>query len=90
MITLTGHLFCANATEAALLREHLADHIRLSRAEPGCLSFNVTPTDDPLVWAVDEAFSDLAAFEAHQARTRTSAWHKATAHFRREYRSSGL
>ncbi len=90
MITLSGRLICANATEADLVREHLADHLRLTRAEPGCLSFNVVPTDDPLVWQVDESFTDRAAFEAHQARMRGSAWYKATAHLKRDYRTTGL
>lgn len=90
MITLTGRLICSSPTEADLVREHLAEHVALTRAEPGCLSFVVRPTDDPLVWQVDEAFTDRAAFDAHQARTRASAWHKATAHLKRDYRSSGL
>ncbi len=89
MITLTGHLICANTTEAGLVREHLPDHVRLTREEPGCLSFNIRPTTDPLVWQVDEAFTDRAAFDAHQARTRTSAWYKATAHLKRDFRISG-
>ncbi len=90
MITLTGHLICADGTEARIVREHLPEHIRLTRAEPGCLSFNVLPTADPLVWQVDESFTGRTAFEAHQARTRASAWYKATAHVRRDFRTDGL
>ncbi|MGA0542341.1 putative quinol monooxygenase [Neotabrizicola sp. VNH66] len=90
MITLSGRLICANAVEADLVATLLPEHMRLTRAEPGCLSFNVLPTADPLVWHVDEAFTDRAAFDAHQARTRASAWHKATAHLKRDYRTSGL
>jgi quinol monooxygenase YgiN len=89
MITLTGQLICANATEAGIVREHLPEHVRLTRAEPGCLSFNVLPTADPLVWQVDESFTDLAAFEAHQTRTKASVWHKATAQVKRDFRISG-
>lgn len=90
MISLSGRLICANATEADLVRQHLPEHLRLTRAEPGCLSFQVTATDDPLIWQVAESFTDKAAFEAHQSRTRASAWHAATAHIRREYRLTGL
>lgn len=90
MITLTGHLICADATEADIVRKHLPEHVRLTRAEAGCLSFNVLPTADPLVWQVDESFSDAAAFEAHQARTRASIWHRATAHVKRDFRTEGL
>lgn len=85
MITLSGRLICANADDLALIRAHLPDHIRLSRAEVGCLSFEVHETADPLVWSVDETFTDQAAFDAHQARTRASAWFAATAHIKRDY-----
>ena len=78
-ITVTGTLTCSTADEAALVAAMLPEHIRLSRAEPGCLTFNVTRTDDPLVWRLDESFVDRAAFEAHQTRTRASAWFGATA-----------
>lgn len=90
MITLSGTLTCADAAEAALVRAHLPEHIRLTRAEPGCLSFAVIATDDPLVWRVEETFQDRAAFAAHQARSRASAWHGATADIRRDYRLAGL
>ena len=90
MITLSGRLISGNAVEADLVASLLPEHIRLTRAEPGCLSFSVTRTSDPLVWQVEERFTDRAAFDAHQARNRASAWYKATAHLRRDYRSSGL
>lgn len=85
MITLLGRLICANAAEVALIHTHLPEHIRLSRAEPGCLSFEVQPSDDPLIWSVRETFTDQAAFDAHQLRTRASDWFRATASIRREY-----
>ncbi len=86
MITVTGTLTCATAEEAGIVRALLPDHIRLSRREPGCLSFDVTATDDPLVWRLHETFTDRAALEAHQARTRASAWFRATAHLARDFR----
>lgn len=89
MIRLTGQLICADAHEAAIVTTHLPDHIRLSRAEAGCLHFDITPTDDPLVWQVDETFTDQAAFDLHQQRTRASAWWTATAAIRREFRVLG-
>lgn len=85
MITVTGTLTCATAEEAALVRAHLPDHIRLSRAEPGCLTFNVEPTDDPLVWRLDESFADKAAFKAHGDRMRLSAWYQVTAGLARKF-----
>lgn len=62
MIDVTGTLTCATEAEAALVRALLPDHIRLTRAEPGCLTFNITATADPLIWQLDESFTDRAAF----------------------------
>ncbi len=67
------------------MHTHLPNHIRLTRAEPGCLRFEVLPTSDPMVWTVEETFVDQHAFEAHQARTRSSEWAHETASIRREY-----
>jgi quinol monooxygenase YgiN len=85
VIRLTGHLICADAQEAAIVAAHLPDHIRLSRAEAGCLQFEITPTDDLLVWLVEESFTDQAAFDAHQHRTRASQWWAATSGIRRVF-----
>lgn len=85
MIRVTGTLTCLTATEAEIVLARLPDHIRLSRAEPGCLSFNVDRTDDSLVWRLDETFTDRAALEAHQARTRASTWFAATAQLGRDF-----
>lgn len=84
-VALSGKLVCASSDEADLVRQFLPEHIRLTRQEPGCLSFEVTETDDPLVWRVEELFADAAAFDAHQARTRASEWARETAAIRREY-----
>lgn len=84
-VRLTGTLTCATLADAALITRYLPDHIALSRAESGCLAFAVTPTADPLVWQVAEAFATRAAFDAHQTRTRASAWFAATGHIRREF-----
>lgn len=89
-VTLSGRLICADAAQAGIVRDHLADHIRLTMAEPGCISFAVEATSDPLVWQVDERFVGADAFAAHQERVRASAWGVATAGIRREYRISGL
>lgn len=85
MIRVTGTLTCATADEAELVRANLPEHIRLSRAEPGCLTFNVEPTDDPLVWRLDESFADKAAFKAHGDRMRSSAWFTVTQRLARNF-----
>ncbi|MCU0912530.1 MAG: antibiotic biosynthesis monooxygenase [Rhodobacteraceae bacterium] len=83
-ITVTGYLR-ARPEDRALIKRLLPEHIRLSRAEPGCLKFDVVAS--PTVadaWELDEAFVDRAAFEAHQACTRASAWGRETAHILRD------
>jgi quinol monooxygenase YgiN len=85
IVRLTGQLICAHAGDAAVVAAHISEHIRLSLAEPGCLSFSVTPTEDPLIWRVAESFADQAAFDAHQTRTRASDWYRQTAHITRSY-----
>nr|WP_253913344.1 antibiotic biosynthesis monooxygenase [Pseudoruegeria sp. HB172150] len=82
---MTGFLRCADEAEAARVQKFLPEHIRLTRAEPGCLSFDVTETQDPLVWSVAERFLDRAAFDAHQARAGASAWAEATKGIARDY-----
>ena len=88
MIRVTGSLICATAEEAAVVRRLLPAHIRLSRAEPGCLTFSVDATENPLVWRLDESFVDRAALEAHQVRTRASDLFKATATLGRDFKTS--
>lgn len=85
MIRLRGQLRCMSDDEAAQVRAHRGDHIALTRAEPGCLTFDITDTDDPLTFEVMESFRDRPAFDAHQARTRLSPWFEATRHILRDF-----
>jgi len=85
MVRLSGFLRCVSDDDVELVRHHLPDHIRLTRAEPGCISFEVSQTDDPLVWRVEELFVDRSAFEFHQQRTRASAWFTVTSAIPRDY-----
>ncbi|WP_150958437.1 GNAT family N-acetyltransferase [Microbacterium testaceum] len=82
-VTLRGELRCADAAEAERVRAHLGEHIALTRAEPGCLSFDVTPTETEGVWSVSERFVDEAAFDAHQRRVSSSVWGRETAGIQR-------
>ena len=90
MIRLRGQLICATSEESAAVQAHVAEHTRLSRAEPGCLSFEVTPTDDPLRWEVLETFRTQTDFNAHQARTRASDWFDATHNILRDFRVEAI
>ncbi len=84
-IRLRGLLVCADEAEAALVNEYLPRHVELTRKEPGCLRFEVTPSSDPFVWTVEEVFTDRAAFDAHQQRVRQSEWGRHTLGIAREY-----
>ncbi len=85
MIHLSGHIDVPPRRRAAVAAA-LPDHIRATRAEPGCLSFEVSP--DPHIpgrWQVRETFRDRASFAAHQARTRASRRGELTAGLPRHY-----
>ena len=84
-VRLSGLLVCASAAEAELVERYLPRHVELTRSEPACLSFDVTPTSDPLVWQVEELFADEAGFADHQERAAASEWGRATAHIERRY-----
>lgn len=89
-VTLTGTLSCATDAEIATVSELLPAHIAITRAEPGCISFEVTQSANPHIWHVAEEFSSEAAFQAHQARVSASEWGMRTAGIARDYVVSGL
>ena len=81
MVTLEGTIY-APPDQLEATQTALAEHIALTRAESGCLSFEVLPNpDNPLAFQVKEAFIDAEAFAAHQARTGASYWGKLTRGF---------
>lgn len=84
-VYLEGHL----DVPAARLGEVMAalpEHVARTQAEPGCLSFSVTPCEDVAGrLLVREVFRDQASFDAHQARTRASRWCEITAGIPRHY-----
>lgn len=86
---LSGFVVCANEREASVIRQHLPEHIALTRAERGCLSFEVRESIDPLVWLVDEHFDTDEAFAAHQARVASSDWGRLTQGIERRYTITG-
>jgi len=85
-VILSGHLDVPDA-DIAIVEEHLSTHIILSRAECGCISFDVrVDPENPNRYLVDEEFTTQAAFDAHQTRTKHSDWGRATAHLQREFK----
>ena len=88
-VYLAGHI----TVPAKARRDVLAllpQHIRLTRREAGCLRFDVTQdTKQPSRFHVIEVFSSPAAFDAHQRRSRDSAWARATENCPRDYVIAG-
>ncbi|MFY0597223.1 MAG: antibiotic biosynthesis monooxygenase [Cognatishimia sp.] len=78
MIRLTGYIDVP-AERYADVAAALPEHIALTRAEPGNLTFHVT--ENPTVphrYEISETFVDKAAFEFHQARAGASPWAEIT------------
>lgn len=84
-VGLHGRLICADAGQMMTVLTHLPGHVDLSRAEPGCLRFQIAQSDDPLIWTLDEIFADDAAFAAHQSRMLASEWGQASTGITRDF-----
>lgn len=74
LVAVSGHLTCPDPAQMLLMLDLSPQHVALSRAEPGNLRFDLTQTEDPLRWRLDELFADDAAFAAHGARMAGSRW----------------
>ncbi len=69
-----------------IVKLELPLHCELTRKEPGCLVFDVTPNEsNQNRFDVYEEFSGIAAFEAHQARVKSSRWGQVTKNVVRHY-----
>jgi len=68
------------------VRAALPQHIALTRAETGCVAFDVTEDASvPGRFTVSETFVDQTAFDTHQARTKASDWFRVTEGIPRHY-----
>ncbi|WP_392340638.1 putative quinol monooxygenase [Moritella marina] len=84
-VILKGFIIVPTADLSAV-KKALISHKELTRNEPGCLMFNVTPSEINFNrFDVYEEFINKTAFEQHQARVKGSAWAKATANVQRHY-----
>lgn len=84
-VTLSGYIEVPTNDLEAVERE-IDNHIQLTRAEAGCLVFEIVQSEgDRCRFDVYEEFSDRAAFEAHQARVKASTWGRVTAGVARHY-----
>jgi quinol monooxygenase YgiN len=73
------------------LRHALREHLRLSLEEPGCQRFELHEHPEvPGRIELDEAYTDKAAFRAHQARSAASDWARASADVARHLTVTGL
>lgn len=85
MIELSGYIDVP-LDELERVRHALAEHIRLTRLEAGCILFEVTEDEaTPGRFTVLERFSDQAAFDAHQARVKASDWGHISRNVSRQY-----
>lgn len=89
-ITLTGHII-APAHQLQAVRDALVEHIALTRAEDGCIVFNVDEHATQVGrFDVYEEFVDAKTFAAHQSRVRESNWGKVSINASRHYTIDGL
>ena len=85
MIKLTGYIDVPVGRREAIAAA-LPLHIALTRAETGCLRFDVIPDADiEGRYNVSELFTDRASFEAHQDRIRSSDWGEISSGIPRDY-----
>lgn len=84
-VTLSGFIIVPEESLAEIESE-LPNHIRLTRQEPGCLSFEVSQSpSDRHRFDVHEVFDNRAAFDLHQQRVRSSRWGQITTNVERHY-----
>ncbi|PTW51864.1 putative quinol monooxygenase [Rhodovulum kholense] len=89
-VTVTGWIEAPPERRAAL-RAAAPEHLRLTRAEPGCVRFEMHEDPDrPGRFLLDEEFTDAAAFDAHRARKAGSAWDSAADGLPRDLKIAGL
>ncbi|MCA0899737.1 putative quinol monooxygenase [Microbulbifer agarilyticus] len=84
-VILNGYILVPEVELESVKRE-LIEHIRLTRAEPGCLKFVVEQDgEEPARFNVHEEFIDRDAFDHHQERVKSSRWGSLTANVSRHY-----
>ena len=74
-VTLAGFLVCRSLEEADRVSQLLPEHIRLTRAEPGCLRFDILrDNDDPCKFFFCEVYRDEAARLSHRDTPQFGMW----------------
>ncbi len=84
-VILTGHIIVSDL-DLAVIKSELETHIRLTKAETGCLKFEVlVDSDNPNKLTVYEEFVSQADFDSHQLRVKNSKWGRVTKDVERHY-----
>ncbi|WP_428774377.1 putative quinol monooxygenase [Vibrio sp.] len=84
-VILSGYILVPDA-ERHIVVAALAPHIELTRAEKGCLVFQVSQNQENRQrFDVYEEFVDQTAFDLHQERVKQSYWGKVTKGVTRHY-----
>ena len=82
---MAGYVIIPRA-EREIFKSAIAEHIRLTLAEAGCLDFKIIPDkDNDCKFSVYEEFVDKAAFDHHQTRTAKSQWAQINVNMERHY-----
>ncbi len=84
-VVLSGHILVASE-DLAKVRDALPLHCELTKAEPGCLVFQVN--EDPNQagkFTVYEEFESRATFQRHQERVAASDWGRISRNVERFY-----
>lgn len=84
-VVLTGYILIPD-DDLEQVKTALVKHTQLTRSEPGCLVFNVTPdSSNANKFNVYEEFVDKISFETHQLRVKNSRWGAVTSNVQRHY-----
>lgn len=73
-LALSDDITCSDMAQLMALLMHAETHVAATRAEPGCLYYEIAQTADPMVWRVEGLFHDAAALEFHRKRTAAGPW----------------
>ncbi len=85
-LTLKGHIIVSDEDLPRVSKE-LPKHLALTRAEQGCLIFNVSQDSEVAnKFYVYEEFIDREAYDAHQRRVQGTRWASVTAKVERHYK----
>ncbi len=84
-VVLTGYIIIPNDERDEILSA-FEIHKKLTLAETGCITFQITPCkDDTNKFMVYEEFINIDAFAEHQQRVKNSAWGKISTNVARHY-----